>query len=220
MRNLKCFTVLSVCLVLTSLVQAEAITSKGQKLVKVLDQMDVENHWLPGRYVKWESGDPLNKEVVDGKPHTHCSAFAAAAAKKLGVYLLRPKGPGDPPGVEGHQETLLADAQFDWLNSHKCEKLGWRNVASPVEAQKLANEGHLVVATYREADAKKPGHIAIVRPHGDRTDAQIEADGPQIIQAGMKNAASTTLRSGFSHHNAAWETGRGVRFFVHALDLP
>jgi hypothetical protein len=211
---------LGILLLLNAATRATEITEKGRKLAEVLDRMGVEKLWKQGNYVNWDTGESLDKEVTDGKPHTHCSAFAASAAKKLGVYLLRPPGKDDPPGVKGHREKLLANAQFDWLHSCEGYAFGWRPVSSPLEAQRLANRGYLVVATFGEANPKKSGHIAIVRPSSQRSEEEIEADGPQVIQAGMRNRASTTLRAGFGSHKEAWEDGRGVRFFAHPLDLP
>ena len=180
--------------------------------------MEVEKLWLHGAYVKWDTGEALPKPVTDGKPHTHCSAFVAAASMKLGIYIQRPKGKDDPVGVTPHRETLLANAQFDWLQSDEGKNFGWKAVATPQAAQDLANQGYLVVASFKEADAKKSGHIAFVRPNASRNDQQIDEEGPAIIQAGMKNASNTTLRAGFRSHPDAWQKGRGVRFFAHAWE--
>src|SRR5947207_62290 len=115
---------------------AWAQDATGKRLAAALDAMDVEHKWLARAYVKWETGEPLDKPVTDGKPHTHCSAFAAAVAKKLGVYLLRPPE---------HNATQLANAQYDWLEQEG-KKKGWRVVKMASEAQRRANEGQLVVA--------------------------------------------------------------------------
>jgi hypothetical protein len=93
-------------------------------------------------------------------------------------------------------------------------------VTSAEEAQRLANGGRLVVAAYEESDPKRSVHIAIVRPGGSRTAAEIEKDGPRIMQADGKNAASTTVRVGFRNHKGAWEKGKGVRFFPLRSELP
>jgi hypothetical protein len=86
-------------------------------------------------------------------------------------------------------------------------------VSGPVAAQAQANEGRLVVATYRNHNDDKPGHIAIVRPT-DKSESAIRAEGPQITQAGGTNYRSTSLQTGFSGHPAAW--GRGeVRYYAH-----
>jgi hypothetical protein len=183
---------------------AAEITPAGRHLGKVLTEMDVEHHWLAGDVVKWRTGEPLNKPT-DGKRHSHCSAFVAAAAAKLGVYILRPPE---------HSTLLLANAQYDWLQGEG-QKQGWRPVASGQEAQHLANRGYLVVAVYKESNPKRSGHIAIVRP-SSKSEAKVREDGPQIIQAGMENHASTSLKEGFKHHRTAFRDGL-IRFFAHSV---
>src|SRR5438132_11735248 len=54
---------------------ADEISTAGKRLAKALDAMDVERLWLAKHYVNWETGAALDKPVVDGKSHTHCSAF-------------------------------------------------------------------------------------------------------------------------------------------------
>ena len=81
---------------------------------------------------------------------TCCSAFVAAFCMTKEIYILRPPE---------HSATGLANAQFDWLIKEGKEK-GWKAVKSAEEAQKLANEGRIVVASLREADDTKHGHIA------------------------------------------------------------
>ena len=181
------------------------ITPEGQRLASVLDRMDVEHRWLSEKYVKWRTGEPLDKPVTDGRRHTHCSAFAAAAAAEFGVYILRPPQ---------HPAYLLANAQYDWLGGEG-RKEGWTPVASGLEAQTLANRGVLVVAVYKESDPNKHGHIAVVRPSA-KSEAKIHEEGPQIIQAGMDNHASASLKEGFKHHRVAFRDGQ-IRFFAHQL---
>ena len=182
------------------------ISAAGERLAAALDKMDVEHLWLSKRYVHWESGVPLDKAVTDGKPHTHCSAFAAAACKRLGIYLLRPPE---------HGSTNLANAQADWLATQGA-KQGWKEVKSPEEAQRMANAGFLVVASLKETEPNRSGHIAIVRPKAFDRKA-IEQVGPAIIQAGMNNHRSTTLEAGFKSHPGAWRERR-IRFFAHEID--
>src|SRR6202042_1276578 len=104
--------------------------------------------WLPGYHVDWRTGVSNGKLLQSTNGHTHCSAFAAAAAEKLGVYLLRPPE---------HSAVLLANAQQDWLRGAGTNQ-GWRAVESPVMAQHLANQGQLVVVTFKNADPQVPGH--------------------------------------------------------------
>jgi hypothetical protein len=182
------------------------ISAAGHRLAAALDKLDVEHLWLSKHYVNWESGVALDKPVTDSKPHTHCSAFAAAACKRSGIYLLRPPE---------HGVANLANAQADWLTAKGPEQ-GWKEVKSPVEAQRLANAGFMVVASFKEKEPNRSGHIAIVRP-STRDRQSIEREGPAIIQAGMHNYRSTTVETGFRSHPGAWRD-RQVRFFTHEIN--
>jgi hypothetical protein len=177
--------------------------------------MDVEHHWLRSHeHVAWKTGLPMKTEhgrrlALLADDETHCSAFAAAAADALGIYLLHPPE---------HSTVLLANAQFDWLPSDEGREAGWSPVASPLDAQQVANTGELVVAVFQNPDKTQSGHIAIVRPAA-KSAADILAKGPQITQAGFTNYRSGELIRGFDHHPGAWEPGGrgGVRFYAHAV---
>jgi hypothetical protein len=173
---------------------------------QTIDAMEVERHWPAGVHVNWETGVPDGRQGTIGGKHTHCSAFAAAAAERLGVYILRPPE---------HSQALLANAQYDWL-AREGTRRGWVPLADAIDALNRANLGDLVVAVYRNHHDDKPGHIAIVRPD-DKTVADIERDGPQVTQAGSTNHRSITLRLGFAGHPLAWE-GHQVRFYAHAVN--
>lgn len=186
----------------------EVVTPAGERLASELDAMHVEAKWLPGGYVDWRTGDPRPGPAPTDGVHSHCSAFAAAAAGRLGVHLL------EPPE---HSPVQLADAQCAWLGGAGLGE-GWKRVASPLVAQRRANRGVLVVACYASHRRDLPGHIAIVRPAA-KSRSEIEAEGPQVIQAGVENYASTSLARGFAHHPRAWGR-REVRFFSHELPAP
>lgn len=183
------------------------VTAKGQRLVEALDAMSVESHWLAHEHVNWETGEPDRGGAYEGpNKHTHCSAFAAAAAKRMGIYLLRPPE---------HGQQLLANAQAGWLAGGEARKQGWQEISGARRAQMEANRGNLVLAVYANPDPREPGHIAIVRP-SEKSEQALDRNGPQIIQAGNHNHSSTTVRVGFSNHPDAWPAG--VLYFVHQLD--
>jgi len=185
----------------------DAITPQAQAMVRELDAMGVETKWIAGQKVYWESGLPTGvPETMPGK-HTHCSAFVAAAAKKLGVYILRPPE---------HGQKLLANAQNKWLDEDGGAH-GWRKLADANEAQAAANRGLLVVASYHNHHDDRPGHIAIVRP-GNKTAEQIAAEGPDVIQAGSVNKTSISLKDGFAGHPAAWRDHEIV-YYAHEVKL-
>ncbi|OWK34516.1 hypothetical protein FRUB_10487 [Fimbriiglobus ruber] len=180
------------------------ITPEGKKLAESLDAMDVEHLWIPKHRVAWKTGKSLGPELMDGRSHTHCSAFVAAVCLRHDVYILRPPE---------HTTTLLANAQADWL-AGEGEKKGWKSVKTATAAQQQANQGKLVVVVFKEANPEKSGHIAIVRP-STKSDADIRESGPEVIQAGKTNANSTSAREGFKNHKAAWPDG--LRYYVHEL---
>lgn len=188
-------------------VDGSEITPAGQQLLAVLDAMHVEQLWQAGRQVDWRTGEPNGKVYTNSLKHTHCSAFAAAAAEKLGVYLLHPPE---------HSAVLLANAQQDWLRGAGTNQ-GWQPVASAAQAQALANVGELVLVTCKNPNPAAPGHIAIVRPC-DKTEAQIQAEGPQVIQAGGHNYTSTSAHEGFKNHPYAFARNE-LLYFHHPLDL-
>jgi hypothetical protein len=182
------------------------VTPAGERLASTLDSMNVEFLWLAHEHVNWETGEP-DKGAEDEGPgnHTHCSAFAAAAAKRLGVYLLRPPE---------HGQILLANAQADWLADEAGSKAGWRRVSNMLEAQRLANQGSLVLALYQNPNRHVPGHIAIVRP-SQKSQGTFEENGPEIIQAGEHNHNKTNVRTGFENHPGAWPDG--VLYYTHPV---
>jgi len=180
-----------------------AITPNGQRLLQRLDASGVDHLWLPHRHVNWETGEI--DITRDGRPSaTHCSAFAAAFAKQLGIYILRPPE---------HSPMLLANAQMRWL-SFDGASAGWRRLPDAAAAQQGANRGNLVVAVFENPDAHRPGHIAVIRP-GTPDAARLAAEGPDVTQAGATNALSMTLRRAFSHHHGAWPDQ--IRYFEHAI---
>ena len=204
-RWLRAFAALTLCF--GSAAHAQQVSTKATTVIATIDALDVERHWPAGLHVNWETGQPDGRPESGNGKHTHCSAFVAAAAKQFGIYILRPPE---------HPQILLANAQYDWLQSEGARH-GWHAVDGPVEAQQLANRGDFVIAAYQNSHADKPGHIAIVRP-SDRTAASVLRDGPEVTQAGQTNYRTTTLAQGFAGHPAAWSR-REVRFFAHAVSL-
>jgi hypothetical protein len=185
---------------------AANLNPMGQKLARFYDGLNVENHWIAGAHIDWESGDPDGApERLPGR-HTHCSAFVASAAKKLGVYILRPPE---------HGQVLLANAQNEWLAAAG-PAAGWRAVQGAVEAQAAANRGFLVVASYHNHRDHKPGHIAIVRP-SDKSNEVVMSEGPDVIQAGAQNSSATSLVAGFAGHPHAWGD-QEVQYYAHAIN--
>jgi hypothetical protein len=182
------------------------ISETGRRLEAVLDRTGVESRWLAEQHVNWETGEPDKDADYEGPGRsTHCSAFAAAVGKKLGVYMLRPPD---------HGQILLANAQAEWFGNAGGRASGWRPVSGPLEAQTLANAGNLVVIVYQSPDPHRPGHVAIVRP-ALRTRSLLDRNGPSITQAGRRNYTLTSARVGFQNHPGAWPYG--VFYYMHPL---
>jgi hypothetical protein len=183
------------------------ITPDGQKLSAFLDASGVDHLWPAGWHIDWQTGQPDRPDPGGRDAKTHCSAFVGAMSERLGIYILRPPE---------HPQQLLANAQLQWLVDDS-GRYGWQPVADAGDAQKLANEGELVVAAFENPNPKKPGHIAIIRPSLKST-AELDSEGPQETQAGETNAISTSVAEGFRHHRGAWSPeGGGIRYYVHAV---
>jgi len=185
---------------------AEPVSPLALKAFALIDGLDVEHNWPAGVHVNWRTGVPDGRpEKLEGK-HTHCSAFAAAAAESLGIYLLRPPD---------HGQMLLANAQYDWLLSQGAAQ-GWQPIRTMAQAQDAANQGMFAVAVYHNRNDDRPGHIAIIRP-GAKSPQQLAAEGPDVTQAGGTNYRSASLKQGFAGHPRAWKNQEFL-LFAHAID--
>ncbi len=179
-----------------------------EELWKRLEAMEVDKLWLPGAIVDWKTGLPTGQPIKDAKSkHTHCSQFVAAVADRLAIPLLRPP----EHGVVG-----LANAQFDWLASDAGKKAGWVALPDGAAAQAAANDGRLVLASLKNPDATRPGHIAVVRP-GVKDAGLLAQEGPDVMQAGGTNALRVSLRKGFGNHKKEYDQ---IAFHAHVVELP
>jgi hypothetical protein len=181
-----------------------AISAEGQALSALLDSFAVEQYWVRGVSVNWLTGASggSGPNMTTGTA-SHCSAFAPAVAYVLGVYLLRPPDRSD---------LNLANNQADWLLTNTA---GWFPVPAMTNAQHLADTGILVVASFKETSGS--GHIAVVRP-STRSDADVQAYGPQECQSGVNNYNSTNVTAGFDQHPTAFPDG--IRYYGHSYTNP
>jgi hypothetical protein len=91
------------------------ITELATAFAGFVASLDVEQFWQRAVAVDWETGEPTSEFSVS-PTDTHCSAFAAAVAKDVGIYLLQPPDHHPRRRTQEGQE-FLANAQSFWLNS-------------------------------------------------------------------------------------------------------
>jgi hypothetical protein len=187
------------------------VTAAGQRLTRLLNDMNVDGLWLAGYPIEWRTGQIIGPAETTPGGHTHCSAFAAAVAERLGIYILRPPE---------HGQMWLANAQEQWLSGADGGQLsaraaGWsrigylRDPGASDRAVGAANSGHLVVASYFQPPVdgrQRSGHIAIIRP-SDKPLDRIRENGPDVTQAGGRNWLRVAMREGFASHRAGWNEG-------------
>jgi len=184
------------------------ISPRGDSLKAFYLSLNVENLWIAGNHVKWQTGEADHPDATSGN-HTHCSAFVAAACKRLNMYVLRPPE---------HKQELLASAQYEWLSGSDAQADGWKPVSGYEAAQSLANTGMVVIAICKNPDEKKPGHAALVMPD-QLTRRQLAEDGPSVIMAGTHNHNKIALKVGFKSHLTEWPE-HVVAFFYNTQTPP
>src|SRR4051794_39509116 len=118
------------------------IQPAGRILAAFLDRSGVDHLWLAGWHVDWRTGEKDRDTPGGPDAATHCSAFVAAMADRLGIYLLRPPA---------HAQQLLANAQMRWLRENGAA-YGWRKLPSYVQAQEAANGGAFVLGAFENPD--------------------------------------------------------------------
>ncbi len=82
------------------------ISEGGERLRVFLDGTHVETRWIANYHVVWQTGQRNGPAQGDPAHHTHCSAYVAAAALYLDIYILRPPH---------HGQLHLANAQVSWF---------------------------------------------------------------------------------------------------------
>lgn len=189
----------------------EIVTPAGHRIENVLDSSDVEHLWPKDQPIEWSTGraiGPVGSEIHE--PDTHCSAFTAAMAQRLGIYLPHPPA---------YSPLRLSEAQLAYMASGAGRRDGWTKVATPEQAQSLANQGQLVLVGYKgnhDKYAHQAGHIAVVRP-SVRSVMQIRDSGVQMTQAGESNRRITTAKFGFRHHEGVWPDH--LQYFAHQITI-
>ncbi len=190
--------------------QTYVLDEFGEKLKAFYLGLNVENHWLAGQHINWETGATDNTDDTKNIK-THSGSFVAAACKKLNIYLIRPPE---------HSAELLCNAQSDWLQTSAASAQAWRHIQGGdryAGAQDLANKGFVVLAAVASTDPHKPGHIALVMPAVIST-KDLTDQGPQVIMAGPKNYSTVSLKAGFKGFVNKWpETQVEFYYFMNPV---
>jgi hypothetical protein len=165
--------------------QSMPFTRDGESLMRKLDSMQVESHWLPHQSVDWKSGVADDPSIRG--PESNGGAFVAAVCNEFKLSL-----------PHSELQDFLPGNQIDWFLNIGKEK-GWVKVGE-VEAQVLANQGWVVVAAWQNmapaGHRENSGQLAIVRPDREPVSALAER-GPLVTLAGPKNRNSIGLKDGF-----------------------
>ena len=177
------------------------ISQEGTALASMLDGLDVEHHWLPGKKVIWKTGIIVSDD--EGGPASNGGAFVAAICSRTKV-----------PMAAATIQNFLPGNQHDWLARDGKVK-GWEMVAD-VEAQLLANQGWVVIAAWRNlaspGESAVSGQTAIVRP-STKPASEISQSGPYIVDAGLQNHNNVVLKDSLSRP-CAWNNHEVV-YFAH-----
>jgi hypothetical protein len=144
--------------------------------------------------------NPRYRPNQRGQGETYCNLFVADATAALGAPV-----PLYQAAPDGRRTWLDANAMHTWLATVGATQ-GWRTV-SAAAAQRLANQGRPVVASWRNPAGA--GHLAMVRPGPE----PLGAGGPCIAQAGGVNYAAIDLATGFGGGAARLAA---VVYFAHA----
>lgn len=162
-------------------VNAPVTNAPGERDPRVYDA--VLNQFAVGDNSRYAAGQ-------QGKGETYCNIYVSDATRAMGAEIPhRVDAQGNPVATGGSE--LDANATIQWIEQHGTQQ-GWRAV-SPEEAQRMANQGQPVVATFKNPGGI--GHVAMVRP-GEYS----PQTGPTIAQAGAKNFNEGSATTGFGRH--------------------
>lgn len=202
--------------------QAENISDTAKKNLEIINSLNVESKWQKGNIVNCKTGETLLEETEKYnspklKRLTHCSCFAYAVSKALGLpnKALLPHPENDTELV-----PALSNKQAEWLETEGI-KNGWNYIKTEnredgfIQAQKFSNQGYFVIAIYKNANLKRAGHIAVIIPSSKDIE-KIKLEGPDIAQAGTINFSCGSLRKGFKNKKNAFKNNE-IKFYYYKV---
>lgn len=187
------------------------ITIGGQSLAVLFNQTNVEFLWKNKNAINWFNGQSIHDLSGELPKLNHSGAYIASVLRKLGIYILQ------PPQAS---QTLLENNQHDWLLEigiidYNYTYLG-NNLNSRINAQKEANKGNIVIASYKNINEELPGNIAFVIPFLTDT-TEITLNGCRVIQASFINYNSVFLKEAFSLFPNAFDNFL-IDFFSYSIN--
>jgi hypothetical protein len=187
-------------------------------MTEFLAGIPVESRWQSGHHITWTTGQQDRADGVAPETASHCSAFVAAVALALDLYVLRPPN---------HSQELLTNHQYAWLNGKEypgapnAQASNWQALGLSggpgvlAQAVSRANAGQLVLAAFASADPHKPGHICIMRPQVWSEDS---GSPPLVMSAGTRNYPSIDMKTAFAQHAGAWPSAVGLFSCISGLE--
>ena len=70
-------------------VEQGELSPGGTRLRDYIDGLQIEANWIARNHIVWQTGQKNGTSGVGQESHTHCSAFTAAVALYLDIYLIR-----------------------------------------------------------------------------------------------------------------------------------
>ena len=186
---------------------SETISEGGDRLRVFLDGTHVETRWIADYHVVWQTGQRNGPAEGDPAHHTHCSAYVAAAALYVDIYILRP--PNHKQLHPGERASRLAPAAAGATadlppRNRDGARLGSSGKATDVldDAITAANAGKLVVAGYLQPLVGTQVEGRGISSSSDHRESFPSDEGPQVVTAGVRNFKSASMK--FASGIALW----------------
>jgi hypothetical protein len=174
---------------------------QGTNIERVIAFLDVENNPRYDPALHNTEGKNWRADTNNDGTVTMCTVFVADATRMLCAEIPL-------------QPNRAANIMCNWLENAALDpaSTGWRLIASPEEAQALANQGQVVVVSQRRSGA---GHVALVRPVPEAEALEESGRDPYIGQAGAINSSATRVTK-ILDVSEALDPKMQVKYYAHA----